>query len=113
MTHADPHDALLHVTQREHELVLAGSWEVLAAIDAERRELLEALAHAAPPRAAQRDTLARAYRLQAQTSDLLAAQIAEVRRAIGHVAKGRDAVQGYGAGAPASGACGARVDLSG
>jgi hypothetical protein len=105
----DPYAMLLELTEREHALVVAGSWEELAAVDAERRALLAAL----PPRAPAGDAagaLERAAGVQARTSALLAAQVAELRRSLGRVAQGRLTVQGYaGAGAGAS-AC---LDLAG
>ena len=108
----DPYAALLALTEREHELVVAGAWEELAAVDAERRTLVAVMpAHA--PAGAAREALARAADVQAATTALLAAQVAELRRALGHVAHGRTAVQGYGGGTGGRAATGARVDLAG
>ncbi|MEA2127753.1 MAG: hypothetical protein QOJ85_644 [Solirubrobacteraceae bacterium] len=105
----DPYAALLELTEREHALVVAGSWEDLAAVDAERRTLLAGLPPRAPAGAAV-DALERAAGLQAQTSALLSAQVAELRRSLGHMAQGRVTVQGYrGAGATAP----ASLDLAG
>jgi hypothetical protein len=105
----DPYAALLELTEREHALAVAGTWEELAAVDSERRVALAGLPARAPAGAA-REALARAAELQAATTALLAAQVAELRRSLGHVAQGRTAVQGYGgAAAPAP----ARVDLAG
>ncbi len=100
---------LLALTEREHELVLAGEWEALAAVDAARRELLAELPDGPAPGAA-RDLLARAAIVQAATTTLLAAQVAELRGALGHVAHGRTAVQAYGGTRPGSGPS---VDLAG
>jgi hypothetical protein len=110
---SDAYAALLEVVEREHALVVAGTWEELAAVDAARRALLAALPARAPAGAASA-ALARAAELQAATTALLSAQVSELRRSIGHVAQGRTAVQGYGrqAGAGADGAP-ARLDLSG
>jgi hypothetical protein len=105
----EPYAALLELTEREHALVVAGSWEELAAVDAERQALLAGL----PPRAPAGDAasvLERAAGVQARTSALLSAQVAELRRSLGHMAQGRVTVQGYagaGAGPPA------RLDLAG
>ena len=105
----DPYAALLELTEREHALVVAGSWEELAAVDAERRALLADLP-ARPPAGAARSALACAAGLQARTTVLLSGQVAELRRSLGHMAQGRVTVQGYGgAGAPAP----ARIDLAG
>jgi hypothetical protein len=105
----DPYGALLELTEREHALVVAGSWEELAAVDAERQTVLAGLPPQAPAGAAV-SALERAAGLQAQTSALLSAQVAELRRSLGHMARGRVTVQGYGgAGAPAP----ARIDLAG
>ena len=105
----DPYTALLELTEREHALVVAGSWAELAPVDAERRALLAGLPPRAPAGAA-RGALARAAGVQARTSALLSAQVAELRRSLGHMAQGRVTVQGYGvAGAPAP----RRIDLAG
>ncbi len=108
----DPYDALLELTEREHQLVVDGAWEELAAVDQRRRELLASLP--ARPPAAARHALTRAVALQTATTALISTQVRELRRSLGHVARGRVAVQGYGGGAGASAArAGERVDLSG
>jgi len=108
----DPYAALLALTEREHELVVAGVWEELAAVDAERRVVLDALpVHA--PGATAREALGRAAGVQAATTALLAAQVADLRRSLGHMAQGRTAVRGYGGGAAAGAAGPAHVDLAG
>jgi hypothetical protein len=104
----EPYATLLELTERENALVLAGAWEELAAVDATRRALLATLLDRPPATA--RPALARAVALQAATTALLGAQVDELRRSLGHVAQGRVAVQGYGAGA---GPGASRVDLSG
>jgi hypothetical protein len=106
----DPYDTLLELTEREHALVIAGAWEKLAAVDATRRVLLASLSERPLPAA--RPALARTLALQTATTELLEAQVGQLRRSLGHVAQGRVAVQGYGGGAGAGGG-GARVDLSG
>jgi hypothetical protein len=106
----EPCAALLALTEREHALVVAGTWEQLAAVDAERRTLLAGL----PARAvagAPREALERAAGLLATTTALLAAQVAELQRSLGHMAQGRVAVRGYGGGTGS--AAPARVDLAG
>jgi hypothetical protein len=108
----DPYAALLALTEREHELVVAGAWEELAAVDAERRTLMAVMAAHAPPGAA-RALLARAAEVQAATTALLATQVAELRRSLGHVAQGRAAVRGYGGGAGGRAGTGAQVDRAG
>ena len=105
----DPYATLLELTEREHELVLAGTCEQLAAVDATRRALLAALPGAPPPAA--RDLLTRAVEVQTATTALLSRQVRELRRSLGHVAQGRVAVQGYGGQGGA--AVHARVDLAG
>ncbi len=106
----DPYATLLELTEREHELVVAGAWAQLAAVDMARRSLLAGLP-AVPPAAAHA-ALTRALALQTATAELLAAQVGDLRRSLGHVAQGRVAVQGYGGGA-ASGRSAARVDVAG
>jgi hypothetical protein len=105
----DPYDTLLDLTKREHALVVGGAWEQLAALDATRRALLATLPVRPPATAL--PALARAVALQSATTALLATQVGELRRSLGHVAQGRVAVQGYGSGAGAEG--GSRVDFAG
>jgi hypothetical protein len=93
----DPYAELLALTEREHELVIAGAWEGLAAVDAERRALVAVMPARAPSGAA-RKALRRAADVQAATTALLAPQVAELRRSLSHLAQGRTAVQGYGGG---------------
>ena len=109
---SDPYAALLALTEREHELVVAGAWEELAAVDAQRRTLV-AVMPACPPAGAAGEALARAAEVQAATTALLASQVAELRRSLGHVAQGRTAVRGYGGGTSARAGSSGHVDLSG
>jgi hypothetical protein len=92
----DPYTALLELTEREHALVVAGSWEELAAVDSSRRALLAGLPPQPPLTA--RPALTRAVQLQAATTALLSTQVRDLGRSLGHVARGRVAVQGYGGG---------------
>jgi hypothetical protein len=108
---AKPYEQLLALAEREHELVVAGSWEELAAVDAARRELVATLPSPAP--AAARALLARAADVQARTSALLAAGVDELRRELGTLAHGRVAVRGYGASGSGPGSASARLDLAG
>ena len=108
----NPYAALLTLTEREHELVVAGAWEELAALDADRRAVLDALP-ARPPARGAREALDRAAQVQAATTALLAAQVGDLRRSLGHMAQGRTAVQGYGGGAGAGAGGPAHVDLAG
>jgi hypothetical protein len=97
---ADLYATLLELTEREH------------ALDSRRRQLLASLP-ARPPVTA-RPALTRAVELQTATTALLSTQVRELRRSLGHVARGRVAVQGYGGGAAATALrSGARVDLAG
>lgn len=105
---ADPYATLLELTEREHALVVAGSWEELAAVDSTRRALMASLP--AQPPATARPALTRAVELQTATTRLLSTQVRELRRSLGHVARGRVAVQGY-AGAPPRAP--ERVDVAG
>ena len=105
----DPYTTLLELTEREHGLVVAGTWEELAAVDAARRALLATLPGVPPATA--RPALTRAVEVQTATTALLARQVRELRRSLGHVARGRTAVQGY-AGGEAT-ARPARVDVAG
>jgi hypothetical protein len=108
----NPYATLLTLTEREHELVVAGAWEELAGLDAERRVVLAALP-AGPPARAARETLERAAEVQAATTALLATHVGELRRTLGNMARGRTAVQGYGGGAGAGAGRPARLDLAG
>jgi hypothetical protein len=106
----DPYATLLELTEREHALVVSGSWEELAAVDSSRRELMASLP-ARPPETA-RPALTRAVQLQTATAALLSTQVRELRRSLGHVARGRVAVQGYGGGSAPPRAP-ERVDVAG
>jgi hypothetical protein len=106
----DPYDTLLELTQREHALVLAGAWEQLAAVDMTRRALMASLPERPPIEA--RAALAQAVALQTATTGLLSSQVRELRRSLGHVARGRVAMQGYGDGAGARAAAG-QLELTG
>ena len=105
----DPYTTLLELTEREHALVVAGTWEELAAVDATRRALLASLPDVPPPAA--RAALTQAVAVQTATTALISRQVRELRRSLGHVAQGRVALEGYGGG-PAVRA-GARVDVAG
>jgi hypothetical protein len=106
------YEQLLALVEREHALVVGGSWEALAAVDALRRELVARLPAEAPASCA--DLLARAADVQAQTTALLAFGVDELRRELGALSQGRTAVRGYaGAGAVATPAVGTRLDLAG
>ena len=87
-------DELLALTEREHELVVSCAWEELAALDAARRDLLARMTGASPGSALA--GLERAVQVQARTSALLAASVAELRRELGTLSHGRTAVRGYG-----------------
>lgn len=104
------YDVLLELSEHEHALVLAGTWEELAEVDAARRGILAELPAQGPADVAARAALTRAAELQAQTTALIADQVSELRRSLGHVAHGRTTVQGYGAGERGTGE---RVDLCG
>jgi hypothetical protein len=106
---SDPYTMLLELTEREHALVVAGTWEELAALDATRRALVATLP-GVPPQAA-RAALTRAVEVQTATTALISKQVRELRRSLGHVARGRVAVEGYGGGAGVR--AGARVDIAG
>jgi hypothetical protein len=99
---------VLALAEREHTLVAEGRHEELGALDAERRALLAALPATTPAQA--RPALERAAAVQAQTTALLAAGMAELERELGHLSQGRATVRGYapGAAAPAR-----RLDLAG
>jgi hypothetical protein len=102
------YEQLLVLVEREHELVVAGSWEELAAVDALRRKLVAQLPAVAPAAAA--GLLSRAAATQARTSELLAAGVDELRRELGTLSHGRAAVRGYGSAAVTAPA---RIDLAG
>ncbi len=105
----DVYGELLALAQREHALVVAGSWEDLAALDAERRACLARMPATPPPAAA--DVLGRVAAVQAQTNALLQAGVEELRREIGALSHGRTAVRGYAGATPAEQP--SRLDLQG
>lgn len=108
------YDDLLVLAEREHALLAAGAWEDLAALDAQRRDLLARLPAAAPATA--RAVLERALAVQAQSSAALAGGVDGLRRELATLSQGRAAVRGYGAAGAAAagpGAASARLDLAG
>jgi hypothetical protein len=106
------YDDLLALIEREHALVVADEWEELAALDAQRREVIARLPAVAP--AAVALVLERAAAIQARTSTLLAGGADELRRELGALSQGRVAVRGYGgATAVAPAPTRARLDLAG
>jgi hypothetical protein len=90
----DPYAVLVELAERERDLVDAGSVEQLAPLAAERAALVAALPDQAPPAAL--PALERAAALQRATSAALEAAMAETRRRLGAVDRGRDAVRAYG-----------------
>lgn len=107
------YDDLLALAERERALLADGAWEELAALDAQRRDVIARLPAVAP--ASARAVLERALALQAQTTAVLAAGVDGLRREIATLSQGRAAVRGYraaGAGA-AAGAASAGMDLTG
>jgi hypothetical protein len=106
---SDPYTTLLELTEREHALVVAGTWEELAAVDATRRALLATLPEVPPLTA--RAALTQAVAVQTATTALISRQVRELRRSLGHVAQGRVALEGYGGGSAVR--AGSRVDVAG
>lgn len=97
-----PYEALAALAERELLLVSVGDPErldELAALASERAAIVASLP-ARPPAAAE-SALARAATTQARTTSALAVRIAEVRRSLGEVDRGRRTARGYGVGAPA------------
>ena len=104
---------LLALAEREHALLADGAWEELAALDAQRRDVIARLPAVAP--ASSRAVLERSLALQAQTTAVLAAGVDGLRRELGTLSQGRAAVRGYGAAGAgaAAGAAPACLDLEG
>jgi hypothetical protein len=102
----DPYAVLLELTEREHALVTSGAVAELAALQAQRAELVAALP--ARPPAAAAPLLRRASALQAQTAGLLGGALHELERDLERLGRGRTAVRGYAGAAPAG-----RLDVAG
>lgn len=94
---AAPYETLAQLAERELLLVSAPDADVdeLAALERERAALVAALP-ARPPAAAE-PALARAARAQAAVTRMLAQRVAELRRALVEVDRGRRTARGYGA----------------
>jgi hypothetical protein len=90
---SDPYAELAALAERELELVSAGAYDGLPALQAERDALVASLPESPP--AAARDSLERAARLQQQVSAALSAAIGDVGGEIERVGRGRTAVRGY------------------
>lgn len=96
---AAPYDALAELAERELLLVSAPDGpdaDALAALERERAALVARLP-AQPPAAAE-PALARAARAQAGVTRMLAQRVAELRRTLVEVDRGRRTARGYGGG---------------
>ena len=96
---AAPYEALAALAERELLLVSSGDPEhldELAAVASERASIVAALP-ARPPAAAE-SALARAATTQARTTNAIALRVAEVRRALAEIDRGRRTARGYAAG---------------
>jgi hypothetical protein len=94
----DAYAALVHLAERERQLVDDGRVEELAALAAERDALIATLPAQAP--AAARPALERALALQTATAVALRASLAQMRHEIAAVDRGRGVARAY-AGMPA------------
>ena len=89
----DPYAALLALAEREHALVSEGRFEELPALDAERTALVAAMPAKVPPSA--RPALERAAELQLATTAALRSGMAETRRGLQALGRGREAARAY------------------
>lgn len=90
----DPYERILELARREAELVEQNRLEELAAVWAERDELVSSLA-SRPPESA-RDALAEADRVVRATHERVLVLLQELGEQISQLSSGRRAVSGYG-----------------
>jgi hypothetical protein len=90
-----PYVALVALAEREWSLVVAGAWEQLPDLVAERDALVAGLGPVAPPEAA--PYLQRLVELQTLTSAALTAGRAAGAEELARLRSGRGAVRGYAA----------------
>jgi hypothetical protein len=89
-----PYERILELARREAELVDQGRLEQLAAVWAERDELVASLGPR-PPESA-REPLLEADRVVRATHERICALLQELGEQIGQLSSGRRAVSGYG-----------------
>ena len=90
---SDAYAELAALAERELELVSAGDFDELPALQRERDALVASLPDTPP--AAARPSLERAAQLQERVSAALSGAIADVGGEIDRVERGRTAVRGY------------------
>ncbi len=91
---SDPYAALLQLTRREHELIVAGDIEAIAAVQDARDEIMNVLP--ATPPASARPLLVEAAEIQASTHKLLLAEKARLAAELGAADRVADTARGYG-----------------
>lgn len=94
------YDELVTLAERERELATEGRADDLETLRARRDALVASLPPQAPPEA--RPALERAERAQAEAVTALREAVAEARRALEAVDKGRRATRGYSQAAGSS-----------
>ena len=92
---ADPYTRLVELTRSEHDAVLAGDWEQVAAIQTQQVALRSTLA--GPPPATARPSLEEAARLNAEIGRAIERAAAGVRAELVEIGRGRQAAVGYAA----------------
>ena len=92
---ADPYARLVELTRSEHDAVLAGDWEQVAAIQTQLVALRSTLAGTPP--AAARPSLEEAARLNAEIGRAIERAAAGVRAELVEIGRGRHAAVGYAA----------------
>jgi hypothetical protein len=89
-----PYERILELARREAELVGEGRFEELAAVWAERDDVIASLGPIPP--ASAREPLAEADRICRATQATLLGLLEELGRQIGQLSSGRRAAAGYG-----------------
>jgi hypothetical protein len=89
----DPYNALLELTRREHELIVAGDVESLAGVQQQREQLMAVLPPTPPETA--RPALPEAARIQAATHGLLVAAKEALTAELAATDRSRDTARGY------------------
>ena len=90
----DSYAALLELTRREHELIVAGDIEAIADVQIRRQQIIDALP--ATPPASARPLLLEAAQIQASTHKLLLAEKARIASELGATDRVADTARGYG-----------------
>jgi hypothetical protein len=102
---AAPYERLVELAERERDLIAAGRFDELPALDDERSRIVSDLPDAPPPAAG--PALQRAAALQEESTRAIASALLETRHALLDLGRGRRTARSY---APQAGGGGALLD---